>query len=828
MNQLASEHMSSKLTSSLTSIVKEPSQDLKSLARLHSPSMEMRNSLNKRGLEPSISTWPKLKRLKSHHDRKGRSDYEEKELRKERGWRKPVWPQKRRTMSELRNLVKEDHHCRLMKMMMNPERGGNCDNQKCRGMGDMETRMNSSIRAASNRPTSSENFTPTSNQQNCTSDSHLGHLEEFPCRNGNISSEEKLLTLTKCSHHSTVLQLIRRERLALEKQRLVLEELKSNGKWKQVLSGLPLGDPLCKRLLSFLSIDKGNSPSMGTTLKGCLPLRGRVRMVKSSYTTGELGTKLEVDKPCYLLTTTVSRPYMPQHCKMMESNIIEEDEEVEEANQGNQKAKFASGLTARTAVGLPSQHAGTNTPVNPVVKQDTENLPVEREIEDEPFGMRPRYLRHNLWTMDSDPKTTAADWTITAHPLPRPPADEYDNTSALNTITKRPDLFKIVTPVKVEALSRLTSLHPNRPFVESAVEGFRSGFWPWASTNKEGYPLTHDESKAIHLTEEREEFLLIKHEQDLERMSDAFKDDLLPGMYCMPHYIVPKPHASGWRLVNNLSAGPFSLNSMVDRQYITGFPLDNLSHLGEMLLRKHKENPHASFVVWKSDVAEAYQICPVHELWQLKQIIKVQGKHIVDHVNVFGGSGSGPIFISLNSLVAWVTRYERGIEDLVYVDDSFGVEEEGIVAKYEPYGEEFPMQQTHLLELWDELGVPHKQKKQIYGHHLMVLGIEVDVENLTFTLPLEAKKRLVKEMMEWCVKGMQRKVKEWQQLAGWINWVLNIYPLLHPALNNVYAKIRGKEQEARVWVNSAIREDLCWARGKVERLSGVCLLKSYM
>jgi len=50
----------------------------------------------------------------------------------------------------------------------------------------------------------------------------------------------------------------------------------------------------------------------------------------------------------------------------------------------------------------------------------------------------------------------------------------------------------------------------------------------------------------------------------------------------MPNYVVPKPHSDDWCLVNDLSAGPFSLNSMVDCQLITGFLLDNLSQLGEL------------------------------------------------------------------------------------------------------------------------------------------------------------------------------------------------------------------------------------------------------
>ena len=747
---------------------------------------------------------------------------------KERDWHAP-WPQKRKTVSERLNLATKNHRL-LNWRRKNREREENFDPQICHGTDAMEIRKDPSILAVPNQPASSRNSIKTSNPLNCTSDSHLGPQGESQCQSGNTSSRENQLILTRSSHHSTVLRLIQRERLALEMQKLVLEELKLSGKWRRVLNGLLPGDPLRERLLSSLNIDRANLRSMATTSRGYLPQKGLDPTDRLSSTTKESEMRLVGAKPCCLPTTTSSHLCTPQRYKMTESSITKGEEEVAEVNQEKQKGKCVLGSTAKTVAGLPNPPVNFSIPVNRAVKPDTENLRVEKETEDVLFGMRPRYLRHNLWMMDTDPKITAADWTATARPLPRPPLSEFDNLLALNTIAERSDLFKIVSPVKVEELERLTMTHPNRPFVESIIEGVRNGFWPWASTNKEGYPLTHDESKPIWLSDEKEEFLLnqIKHEQELERMSEVFGGGLLPGMYCMPHYIVPKPHGGGWRLVNDLSAGSFSLNSMVDRQFITGFPLDNLSHLGEMLLRKYKENPQVNLVVWKLDVAEAYRICPVHVLWQLKQVIKLGDEHIVDRVNVFGGSGSGPIFISLNSLVAWIARYQRDIEDLVYVDDSFGVEEVGNITRYEPYGEEFPTQQTRLLQLWDELGIPHKHEKQMNGRQLTVLGIEVDVEHLTFTLPVEAKERLVKELCNWSVKGVRKKVKEWQQLAGWINWVLNVYPLLRPALNIIYAKIKGKDQEARVWANSTIREDLCWAKEKVEKLSGVRLLKSCM
>ena len=81
------------------------------------------------------------------------------------------------------------------------------------------------------------------------------------------------------------------------------------------------------------------------------------------------------------------------------------------------------------------------------------------------------------------------------------------------------------------------------------------------------------------------------------------------------------------------------------------------------------------------------------------------------------------------------------MDDFIYVDDSFGVENEDAWMWYALYECELLKQQARLLELWDELGIPHKREKQIHGKRLTILGINVDVEEMSFTLTEEAQKQ---------------------------------------------------------------------------------------
>ena len=314
--------------------------------------------------------------------------------------------------------------------------------------------------------------------------------------------------------------------------------------------------------------------------------------------------------------------------------------------------------------------------------------------------------------------------------------------------------------------------------------------------------MPNDEKKASFI---RDQCLKERHKG---YFSESFGTDLLPGMYSMPIFAVPKPNSEDLRLVTDHSAGTFSLNSMIDHSQVNGFPLDNIRHLGEMLFDVRRSIGNVPLTLWKSDIADAYRLLPMSPYWQLKQIITVDGKRYVDRNLAFGSSGSPGIFISFNSLVAWIAKYEKGIPYISnYVDDSSGCNLSGDTLFYAPYERHFPADQTRLLQLWDELGIPHKLRKQVSGSPLTIIGIDVDPNQMTLTLPEPARLRLIDELTFWTTKPPKTssgsfKLKHWERLAGWFNWALNVYPLLRPALNNIMRKWVEKGTESNEFTST--------------------------
>ena len=466
---------------------------------------------------------------------------------------------------------------------------------------------------------------------------------------------------------------------------------------------------------------------------------------------------------------------------------------------------------------------------------DTKGKNAEVDQREEPEGLhlkRPKYLERSVWANpDSSPSySPTARCTLTNAPLPRPDPDEFDNTEAMTTIQQNPHLFRIVTPIKVNRFEELLATHPNQPFVESVCVSLREGFWPWAHTQRDLYPGTWDFSDRPPKTEREADFLRTQRDAEIAagRFSEDFGPDLLPGMYSTPVHAIPKPRSEKLRLVNDHSAGPFSLNSMILREDVAGAQMDTVSNLVTALLRYRRLHPVTPLIIFKSDVASAYRQLPLHPLWQIKQIVTIDGRRHVDWCTEFGGRGSCRDYTAFMGLVLWIAIFVKLLPDILgYIDDNFSFEEEGKVLWYAPHQCYYPSKQTELLRLWDEIGLPHDKSKQEYGPVLRVIGFLVDPNLMRVSMDDCDRARLIQHIdsfIETAPGGTRRTLREFQQLAGWVNWSFNVFPLLKPALSNVYAKISGKsEPHAKMFVSKGVVQDLEWYKILMEQSDGVYL-----
>ena len=218
----------------------------------------------------------------------------------------------------------------------------------------------------------------------------------------------------------------------------------------------------------------------------------------------------------------------------------------------------------------------------------------------------------------------------------------------------------------------------------------------------------------------------------------------------------------------------------------------------------------------------------MHPLWQVKQIVTVGTNRHVDRCNVFGGRASQRIWHAFMSLVLWIVVFKLFLANaFLYVDDCFGFAPESPPERYAPYSKLLPRPLAVILRLWDFLGIPHEEKKQLFDLVLPVIGFDVNPNLMRVQMSLDSRSLLVDRIQAFAQKGARRTLRDFQRLAGYLNWALNVYPMLRPGLSALYAKTAGKEQQAALlWVNRVVVRELHWFVSHLEESNGVFFLSS--
>ncbi|KAF9000976.1 hypothetical protein BDQ17DRAFT_1172108, partial [Cyathus striatus] len=116
--------------------------------------------------------------------------------------------------------------------------------------------------------------------------------------------------------------------------------------------------------------------------------------------------------------------------------------------------------------------------------------------------------------------------------------------------------------------------------------------------------------------------------------------------------------------------------------------------------------------------------------------------------------------------------------------------------------------QVGLLSFWDEIGFPHEQEKQLFGSSLTVIGFQVDIDSMTISMAPNKKEELIDHLCQFIDS---HPLRDFQHLAGWVNWALNVFPLLKPGLCAVCLNISGKSHpHEHLYLNNDIHSDLHW------------------
>ena len=160
----------------------------------------------------------------------------------------------------------------------------------------------------------------------------------------------------------------------------------------------------------------------------------------------------------------------------------------------------------------------------------------------------------------------------------------------------------------------------------------------------------------------------------------------------------------------------------------------------------------------------------MHPLWQIKQVVTIHSKCYVDHCNIFGWHASQCIWHAFMFLIIWIAVMKYPIQLLyIYVDDSFSAQKKGEMLFYKHYRKLLPSNFTRLLQLWDFIGLPHEEKKQVFGDKLPIIGFEVNPNLMRVCTSDESKLQLIIAVQDFALYGMRQPLRDFQCIAGHLN-----------------------------------------------------------
>jgi hypothetical protein len=105
------------------------------------------------------------------------------------------------------------------------------------------------------------------------------------------------------------------------------------------------------------------------------------------------------------------------------------------------------------------------------------------------------------------------------------------------------------------------------------------------------------------------------------------------------------------------------------------------------------------------------------------------------------------------------------------MDDFFGWDFADQLVFYR--GRHRPHRQVQLLILWEAISRPPEDKKQDHGEQLKIIGFWVDINlGMILLTPQSVDEIIVRIKSFLETRSRRPALREWQRLAGHLNWVL--------------------------------------------------------
>ena len=365
----------------------------------------------------------------------------------------------------------------------------------------------------------------------------------------------------------------------------------------------------------------------------------------------------------------------------------------------------------------------------------------------------------------------------------------------------------VSTPLCVPAWRQALLSHPDQEWVDHLISGLQNGFRIGLRADPVVHSSRGNSPSAVAHPQVISSFL-----QD--QVQAGFMVGPLSASAC-PHIsvarmaVVPKKSPGKFRVIVNLSAPESrSVNDNIHREltHVAYSTIDDavllMHHLGRQCLMA------------KIDIQNAYRLIPVHPEDRYCLGVSWQDQVYVDCQLPFGLASAPAIFCAVAEALEWILR-SRGVQGIMHYLDDFL-----ILGSPNTQECERALQITRSTCL--ELGVPLALDK-IEGPSTCIsfLGIELNSDALTVSLPLHKLEQLRRILAHWSTSRCVRDSHQFQSLIGHLVHATQVVPLGKAFLNRLFPISSALRPGQMRRLNAEACADILWWSSLCEKWSGI-------
>lgn len=370
----------------------------------------------------------------------------------------------------------------------------------------------------------------------------------------------------------------------------------------------------------------------------------------------------------------------------------------------------------------------------------------------------------------------------------------------------------MTTPINTSKLSDLLQDYPREEH-NFLIKGFQEGFRiPFTGTKQTLICKNHKSAMDNPMMVDQK----LESELKAGRIKGPFDTPPVAGMRLSPIGLIPKKQPGCFRLIQDLSSPKGeSVNDGIPKEHCS-VQYETLDIVISYVLQC---GPGA--LVSKTDIKDAFRICPIHPDSQPLLGFTWKNKFYMDSCLPMGLSFSCQLFERFSRALQWIMQRHYNVKFISHILDDFM-----IITVAKP--EEGQRQLEKFMSMAKTINLPIKEEKTCLPSSCVIVhGIELDSKASEVRLPSD-KQQKARDLLADIAYKRRVTLHTLQSLIGFLNFACKVVVPGRPFLRRLIDLTVGLEKPYHhVSLDADARADIAAWQLFMEDYNGKCLMLDY-